>query len=100
MPLIYMDKCWLQVIIKVLLFVCVYIEITYPQFMAYVMTISLSPFTVLTNSNGLCQKEYVCKTVQYTLLLKRMKNTLGCMIPDTFMEVKTHCVVFWGYDTR
>lgn len=98
MPLISMDKCWLQVISKVLLFVCVYIEITYPQFMAYVMTISLSPFTVL--ANGLCQKEYVCKTIQYTLLLKRMKNTLNYMIPDTFMEVKTHSVVFWGYDTR
>jgi len=79
---------------------CVYVESTYPQFMAYVITDSLSPFTVLNNANGLCQKEYICKTVQCTLWLKTMKNYLDGMIPDTFMEVKTHSVVFWGYDTR
>jgi len=56
--------------------VCVCVEITYPQFMAYVITNSSSPFTVLTNPNGLCQKEYTCKTIQCTLWLKRMKILL------------------------
>lgn len=82
------------------IFMCVYVEITYSQFMAYVITNSLSPFTVLTNANGLCQKEYICKNVHCTLWLKRMKNTLDCMIPDIFMEVKTDSVVFCVYDTR
>jgi len=101
-----MEKCWLQVIIMVLLFLCVCVcvcvceEITYPQFMAYVITNSLSPFTVMTNANVLCQKEYVCKTVKCTQWLKRMKNTPDCMIPDICMEVKTQSVVFWGYNTR
>jgi len=80
-------------------FMCVYVEITYPQFMAYVITNSLSPFTVLTNAYDLCQKEYICTTVQCALWLKRMKNTLECMIPDIFMEVKTPTMVLWGYDT-
>jgi hypothetical protein len=52
----------------------VYVDITYPQFMAYVITNSVSPFTVLTNANDLCQKECTCETVQCTLWLKRMKK--------------------------
>lgn len=79
--------------------VCVCVEITYPQFMAYVINNS-SSFTVLTNANGLCHKEYICKTVQCTLWLKRMKNTPDFMIPDICMEVKTHSGFFWCYDTR
>jgi hypothetical protein len=40
----------------IFIFICVNVDTTHPQFMAYVMTNSLSSFTVLTNANGLCQK--------------------------------------------